>query len=56
MAISEDTIGAALRDYALDQLAQADLQLARAGAGQRSGVHRARELDKAMAQTNKRLT
>jgi len=43
MASSEDNIGAALRDYSLDQLAQADLQLARAGAWQDSGVHQARK-------------
>jgi len=43
MPISEDNLGAALRDCALDQLAQADLQLARAGAWQQSGVHSARK-------------
>ncbi len=32
MSATEDNLGAALRDYALDTLAQADLQLARAGA------------------------
>ena len=43
MSITEDNIGAALRDYALDQVAQADLQLARAGAWQHAGVHSARK-------------
>jgi len=43
VSISEDNLGAALRDYALDQLAQADLQLARAGAWQHAGVHSARK-------------
>jgi hypothetical protein len=43
MATREDNLGAALRDYALDQLANADLQLARAGAWQQSGVHAARK-------------
>jgi len=43
MSATEDNLGAALRDYALDTLAQADLQLARAGAWQHDGVHRARK-------------
>jgi len=43
MTIGEDTIGAALRDFALDQVAQVDLELARAGAWQHSGVHLARK-------------
>jgi hypothetical protein len=43
MPTSEDNLGAALRDYALDQLADADLQLARAGAWQHDGVHLARK-------------
>jgi hypothetical protein len=43
MAASEGNLGAALRDYALDQLAQADLQLARVGAWQHEGVHLARK-------------
>lgn len=43
MSASEDNLGAALRDYALDQIARADLQLARAGAWQHTGVHRARK-------------
>jgi hypothetical protein len=43
MSATEDNFGAALRDYALDQLAQADLQLARAGAWQHAGVHLARK-------------
>ena len=43
MAASEDSLGAALRDNALDQLAQSDLQLARAGAWQHQGVHLARK-------------
>lgn len=40
---AEDNLGAALRDYALDQIAAADLQLARAGAWQHEGVHLARK-------------
>lgn len=43
MTAPEDGIGLALRDYALDQLAQADLQLARVGAWQHAGVHQARK-------------
>ena len=43
MSTNEDSLGAALRDYALDQLAQVDLQLARAGAWQHEGVHLARK-------------
>src|SRR5258707_1214584 len=43
MPASEDTIGAALRDFALDQIAQVDMQLARAGAWQHDGVHNARK-------------
>ena len=43
MSSREDEIGAALRDYALDQLAHADLQVARAGAWQHDGVHSARK-------------
>jgi hypothetical protein len=43
MPASEDTIGAALRDFALDQVAQVDMQLARAGAWQHDGVHNARK-------------
>lgn len=43
MSISEDNLGAALRDDALDQVAQADLQLARAGAWQHGGLHSARK-------------
>lgn len=39
----EGSIGAALRDYALDQIAEVDLQLARAGAWQHEGVHLARK-------------
>jgi len=43
MSITEDNIGAALRDFALDQVAQSDMQLARAGAWQHEGVHLARK-------------
>ena len=43
MSMTEDNIGAALRDYALDQITHADLQLARAGAWQHGGVHLARK-------------
>jgi hypothetical protein len=43
MPTREDNIGAALRDYALDQIAEVDLQLARAGAWQHEGVHLARK-------------
>ena len=43
MSAAEDNLGAALRDYALDQLAQVDMELARAGAWQHSGVHLARK-------------
>ena len=43
MSSTEDNPGAALRDYALDQLAQVDMQLARAGAWQHEGVHLARK-------------
>lgn len=43
MPTSEDNIGAALRDFALDQIALVDLQLARAGAWQHEGVHLARK-------------
>lgn len=43
MTAPEDTIGIALRDFALDQLAQVDMQLARAGAWQHTGVHEARK-------------
>src|SRR5438309_1157729 len=43
MAASEDSLGAALRDFALDQAAQSDMQLARAGAWQHTGVHLARK-------------
>jgi len=43
MSATEDNLGAALRDYALDQLAQDDVQLARAGAWQHEGVHLARK-------------
>jgi hypothetical protein len=43
MSATEDNLGAALRDYALDQLAQVDLQLARTGAWQHEGVHLARK-------------
>jgi hypothetical protein len=43
MSAPEDTLGAALRDFALDQIAQVDIQLARAGAWQHNGVHRARK-------------
>src|SRR5690242_20437529 len=43
MSATEDNLGAALRDYALDQLAHVDLQLARAGAWQHEGVHLARK-------------
>jgi hypothetical protein len=43
MSTPEDTLGAALRDFALDQLAHVDLQLARAGAWQHEGVHLARK-------------
>src|SRR5690242_7562187 len=43
MTIGEDSIGAALREFALDQLAQADMQLARAGAWQHGGIHAARK-------------
>lgn len=43
MSATEDKLGAALRDYALDQLAHIDLQLARAGAWQHEGVHLSRK-------------
>jgi hypothetical protein len=43
MSVTEDNLGAALRDFALDQIADADLQLARAGAWQHEGVHLARK-------------
>jgi hypothetical protein len=43
MTATEDNLGAALRDFALDQIAHADLQLARAGAWQHEGVHLARK-------------
>jgi len=43
MSATEDNLGAALHDYALDQLAQVDMELARAGAWQHSGVHLARK-------------
>ena len=43
MSATEDNLGAALHDYALDQLAQVDMQLARAGAWQHEGVHLARK-------------
>lgn len=43
MSVTEDNLGAALRDYALETLAQTDLQLARAGAWQHDGVHCARK-------------
>lgn len=42
MTATEDSIGMALRDRARDQLACINMQLARAGAWQHSGIHRAR--------------